>query len=166
MLEISAEWNAFYLAQDEYKARTVVQKARELLGVLAEADARGRADAERRRQETAARQRGEKETVVRQQSALLLAQCDQIAVEGDPQQRGYLLEDLLNREFDLHGFTVARAFRRNNAGKQIDAAFEMEGCHYLVECRWRARLSAPYAGSFGEDGCHPERLATSHTAPR
>jgi hypothetical protein len=42
IIEIASEWDAFDLAQDEYKARAVVQKARDLKGVLAEADARER----------------------------------------------------------------------------------------------------------------------------
>jgi len=41
----------------------------------------------------------------------------------------------------LHGIAVIRAFQRNDGGEQIDAAFEMEGWHYLVECRWRAKLA-------------------------
>jgi hypothetical protein len=68
--------------------------------------------------------------MLRQQSALLLAQFDQAASSVEHQQRGYLLEDLLNRTFDL-----LRAFRRNDGGEQIEAAFELDGWHYLVECR-------------------------------
>jgi hypothetical protein len=89
-----------------------------------------------------ARQRGERETALRNQSALLLAQFDQAAIDNyDPQGRGYLLQDLLNRTFDLHGLPPTRAFIRNNGGEQIDAAFELEGWHYIVECRWRAKLA-------------------------
>jgi hypothetical protein len=71
----------------------------------------------------------------------LLAQFEDAAKEGDPHQRGYFLEDLLNRVFLLHEISVYRSFRRNSGGEQIDAAFEMEGWHYIVECRWRARLA-------------------------
>jgi hypothetical protein len=52
--------------------------------------------------------------------------------------RGYLLEDLLARTFGLHGVEVARSFRRNEGGEQIDGAFRFDGWHYIVECRWRA----------------------------
>ena len=141
LIKVAAEWTAFHLAQDEYKARAVVQKARALHGVLIEADERERAEHERRLLETADRQRQDKEKAVRQQSSLLLAQFEQAAVDGDPQHRGYLLEDLLNRLFDLHAIKVIRSFRRNNGGEQIDAAFEMEGWHYIVECSWRASLA-------------------------
>lgn len=138
---IAADWSAFHLAQNEYQARAVVQKAREMRGVLAEADARERAEAEARR-EAAAQQHGrEQREPLDRQSTLLLAQFDQAASSPDHQQRGYLLEDLLNRTFDLHGIPVLRAFRRNGGAEQIDAAFELDGWHYLVECRWRARLA-------------------------
>jgi len=50
LVAIAADWSAFHLAQDEYKARAVVQKARELRGALAEADVRERAAAEARRE--------------------------------------------------------------------------------------------------------------------
>jgi hypothetical protein len=141
LIRISAEWDAFHLAQNEFEARAVVQKAREILGVLAEADARERAEAECRQQERAERQQREKAATLRQQSALLLAQFDHAASEGEAQQRGYFLEDLLNRTFDLHGLSVRQSFRRNSGGEQIDGAFEMEGWHYIVECRWRERLA-------------------------
>jgi hypothetical protein len=141
LVAIAASWDAFHLAQDEYKARAVVQKARELQGILVEAEARERAQAERRAQEATDRRKREKKALLRDQSALLLAQFEHAAMEGDPHKRGYLLEDLLNRTFVLHEITVHRSFRRNAGGEQIDAAFEMDGWHYIVECRWRARLA-------------------------
>ena len=141
LIDLAAGWAAFHLAQDEYKARAVVQKAREIAGVLAEADAREQAEQERIAQERALRQQSERKSTLRQQSALLLAQFDQAAVDGEPHNRGYLLQDLLNRTFDLHGIPVARAFQRNAGGEQIDGAFEMESWHYIVECRWRKKLA-------------------------
>jgi len=100
---LAANWNSFHLADDEYAARAVVQKARELTGVLAQADARERAERDRVAQEHATRQRQERETALRQQSALLLAQFEEASRGDDPHRRGYLLEDLLNRVFVLHG---------------------------------------------------------------
>lgn len=141
LVTIAAEWSAFHLAQDEYKARAVVQKARELRGVLAGADARERAAAEALREAAEQRRRCQRAEVLRTQSALLLAQFDQAACSADPQNRGFLLEDLLTRTFDLHGIQVRRPFRRNEGGEQIDGAFQLSGWHYLVECRWRARLA-------------------------
>jgi hypothetical protein len=142
LLDIAANWNSFHLAADEYKARAVVQKARELTGSLAESDARERARQEKERSDRTARERRERESTLRKASALLLAQFDHAAVDGsDPQARGYLLQDLLNRTFDLHGIPPAKAFLRNDGGEQIDAAFELDGWHYIVECRWRKKLA-------------------------
>ncbi|MER8911793.1 hypothetical protein NKI82_29990 [Mesorhizobium sp. M0482] len=141
IIAIAADWSAFHLAQNEYQARAVVQKAREMHGVLEAADARERKQAEALRgTEVQQRRREQRETLARQ-SSLLLAQFDQAASSSDYQQRGYFLEDLLNRAFDLHGIPVLRAFRRNGGGEQIDAAFELDGWHYIVECRWRTRLA-------------------------
>jgi hypothetical protein len=117
LLELAAGWDRFHLAQDEYKARAVTQKARELTGVLADADARERAEQERIAEERAARQRRDREADLRRQSDLLLAQFDEASVDGEPHQRGYLLQDLLNRTFDLHGIPVARSFQRNSGGE-------------------------------------------------
>jgi hypothetical protein len=141
LVNLAAEWNSFHLADNEYEARAVVQKARELVGVLAEADAREKAELERAATERAERQRKEREGMLRQQSGLLLAQFDAAAADGDPQQRGYLLQDMLNRLFDLHGIPIVRPFTRNSGAEQIDGAFEMDGWHYIVECRWRVKLA-------------------------
>ncbi|WBO20922.1 hypothetical protein [Sphingomonas abietis] len=140
IVSLAADWTAFHLAQNEYQARAVVQKARELRGVLAAADERERSEAEARRTAAAQQRSREQADMMRRQSALLLAQFDQAASSDDHQKRGYLLEDLLNRTFDLHGIAVVRPFRRNGGAEQIDAAFELDGWHYLVECRWRTRL--------------------------
>jgi len=141
LISIAAEWSDFHLAQDEYKARAVVQKARELRGILEDTDNRERTAADARREIREKQERQERTEALRRQSELLLAQFDQAASSSDLQQRGYFLEDLLNRAFDLHGIPVLRSFRRNGGGEQIDAAFELDGWHYLVECRWRERLA-------------------------
>lgn len=142
LLKMAAEWTSFDLAQDEYKARAVVQKAREIMGVLADADEREKAERDRATQERAEQQKIEHEAMQRRELALLLAQFDQASADGDdPQARGYLLQDLLNRLFLIHGIPVVRAFQRNSGAEQIDGAFELDGWHYIVECRWRAKLA-------------------------
>ena len=75
------------------------------------------------------------------QSELLLMMFDELAQSDDPRRRGYLLQDLLNRLFDLHKIPVVRPFFRNEGAEQIDDAFKLEGWHYLVECRWREKLA-------------------------
>jgi hypothetical protein len=141
LIDIASGWDAYDLAQDEYKARAVVQKARELKGVLAATDAREKAEQERAAQERVDRQQKEREELLRRESALLLAQFDHLSTHGEPQERGFLLQDVLNRLFVAHGIAVARSFQRNAGGEQIDAAFELESWHYIVECRWREKLA-------------------------
>jgi hypothetical protein len=141
VIDLAAGWSSFHLAHDEYEARAVVQKALELRGSRAAAAERKRAEAEARRAAAAERDRRERQDTLSRQSGLLLAQLDEAASSSDHQGRGLLLEDLLDRVFVLHGIPVHRSFRRNGGGEQIDGAFELDGWHYLVECRWRSRLA-------------------------
>jgi len=141
LIDLSAEWDGFHLAQDEFKARAVVQKARELRGILIEADARERIEYERRLKEIAEQRRRDKEVEFRRESDLLLAQFDSATSGSNPQQRGYFLQDLLSRLFLLHQIPVVRSFLRNEGGEQIDGAFQMDNWHYIVECRWRTKLA-------------------------
>lgn len=141
LIEIAAGWDAFHLASDEYAARATVQKAREVSQSIAENEERVRVAAEAGQRAAAANQAREHEAMLVQQSLLLLGQFDEATKDGDPQGRGYLLQDLLNRLFDLHQFPVSRAFHRNDGGEQIDGAFQMDGWHYLVECRWRKKAA-------------------------
>ena len=142
LIELASEWDSFHLADNEYEARAVVQKAREMVGVLVKAEEREKAEHDRITRERMERQRKEREATFKQQSGLLLAQFEESARDdGDPQQRGYLLQDLLNRVFDLHRIPIVKPFTRNSGAEQIDAAFEFEGWYYIVECRWRAKLA-------------------------
>ena len=141
LISIAAQWSSFHLANDEYEARATVHKARELLGALEIMEAREAKQRELARKAELARMEKERVELLRKQSELLLMMFDHLAAE-DPQQRGYLLEDLLNRLFDAHSIPVVRSFRRNQGGEQIDGAFKLEGWHYLVECRWRKKLSS------------------------
>lgn len=139
LVGIAAAWEDFHLAADEYRARAVVEKAKELHARSVEDADEARSRRTREASDREARATTEAAATRRRASALLLAQFDHAAAEGDPHARGFLLQDLLNRVFDLHGFTVSRSYTRNAGGEQIDGAFEMEGWHYLVECRWRAK---------------------------
>ncbi len=79
--------------------------------------------------------------VLKKQLELLLMMFDTLAKSSDPQQRGYLLQDLLNRIFDLHEMPPVKSFTRNQGAEQIDGAFRFEGWYYVVECRWREKLA-------------------------
>lgn len=154
IIDIASGWDAYDLAQDEYKARAVTQKARELKGVLADADAREKVEHERATRERSERQQREREGALRKESTLLLAQFDHLSTHGEPHERGFLLQDILNRLFVAHGIAVARSFQRNAGGEQIDGAFELDGWHYIVECRWREKLAGgrELDGLYGQIG--------------
>jgi hypothetical protein len=141
IIEIAANWSSFHLAENEYAARATVQKARELLGTIELMEAREAKQRELARKEELARMERERADLMRKQSELLLMMFDDMASSGDHQKRGYLLQDLLNRIFDLHQIPVVRSFSRNEGAEQIDGAFKIEGWHYLVECRWRKKLA-------------------------
>lgn len=144
MIRLAADWDAYHLAQNEYEARAVVEKARRLVGALEEYDERELRIAEAAVVAATERQvklEREKRAQITKQRELLLSQFDHAAAHTYPQEKGYYLEDLLNRLFDLFSFPVVSSFKRNNGAEQIDGAFEMDGWHYIVECRWRERLA-------------------------
>jgi hypothetical protein len=141
IIEIAANWSSFHLAEDEFQARATVQKAREVLGTIELMEAREAKQRELVRKEELARMERERAEILKKQSELLLMMLDELAINADEQHRGYLLQDLLNRTFDLHEITVVASFTRNDGGEQIDGAFKLEGWHYIVECRWRRKLS-------------------------
>jgi hypothetical protein len=59
----------------------------------------------------------------------------------DKRQRGFLLEDLLNRIFSLYEIPTQKSFKRNEGGEQIDGAFKLDGWYYLVKCKWTENLT-------------------------
>lgn len=137
LIVLAATWDAFHLAADEYQARATVQKAREVQPGLVEYRAQQDASRHACERDAAASAARAQKALLEQQSGLLLGQFDHAMAGDDAHGRGYLLQDLLNRLFDLHNFPVHKAFVRNDGAEQIDGAFEMDGWHYLVECRWR-----------------------------
>lgn len=141
IVEIAASWSSFHLASDEYAARATVQKAREVLDTIELMAAREAKQRELGRKEEIARMEREKAELFRKQSGLLLMMFDELVSSGDAHRRGYHLQDLLNRTFDLYEIPVHKSFTRNQGGEQIDGAFKLDGWHYLVECRWREKLA-------------------------
>jgi multidrug efflux pump subunit AcrA (membrane-fusion protein) len=119
----------------------VVQKARALQGSLTEADVREAEQLARAQAEQARARQKARQNALARESSLLLAQFDDLSQSGDPQKRGYALQDILTRLFNVHGVAVKRSFMRNQGAEQIDGAFELEGWHYIVECRWRERMA-------------------------
>ncbi len=89
---------------------------------------------------------------------LMLRQYDALASgSSTPQDRGIQLEQLMNELFKLEAIPVKESFRRNKGGEQIDGAFELDGGYYLVECKWRSKLTRQDAvdvlsGKLGRSG--------------
>lgn len=131
IIEIASEWKDFYLAKDEYVARAIVQKAKDI--VNSKILQTNEVQIGREKQE-----HNEK----MEQYKLLLMMFDEISIkETNPQQRGYYLEDLINRLFQLNDIALMESFRRNNGGEQIDGSFKMDGWYYIVEMKWTKQLS-------------------------
>lgn len=141
IIEIAANWSSFHLAEDEFVARATVQKAREMIGTIESKEAREAEHRETIRKEEVSRRERERAELLLKQSQLLLMMFDDLFKSDDPHKRGYLLQDLLNRLFDLHEVPIYKSFTRNEGAEQIDGAFKLEGWHYLVECRWRKKLA-------------------------
>ena len=71
----------------------------------------------------------------------LLKMYEELGELEDHKKRGYLLQDLLNMMFEFDEIPATRSFMRNDNGEQIDGGFELEGWHFIVECRWRDQLT-------------------------
>ena len=142
IVKLASEWTSFHLADDEFAARATVQKAREIMGTVETMEAHERLQRDSTRKEEIARLAEERSRMFRKESGLLLMMFDEMAqLDIDPQRRGFLLQDLLNRAFSLCEVPVQKSFQRNEGAEQIDGAFRLEGWHYLVECRWRRKLA-------------------------
>jgi hypothetical protein len=135
IVEIGAQWSSFHLARDEFAARAAVQKAREVLGTIEDSERRQAEEREAARKEEIARMARQRADLLRRQSELLLQMFDELSRSHNPQRRGYLLQELLTRLFDVHGIPVYASFTRNEGGEQIDGAFQLNSWYYLVECR-------------------------------
>ena len=62
----------------------------------------------------------------------------------NPQKRGSMLEDVLNRFFGANGVLISEAFARTGDSgtgvvEQIDGAIEIDGHIYLVEMKWHSQ---------------------------
>lgn len=126
MIEIAAHWSSFHLADDEFQARATVQKARELIGNIELMEAREAKQRELARKEELARMEREQAEVFRKQSELLLMMFDELAMSADEQRRGFLLQDILNRTFDLHAIPVV-ALQEMRAASRLMVPLNLKG---------------------------------------
>ena len=138
IIQIAANWDKFELCGKEYEARAVKAKAQEIMARHQRFQAKKTARNEAERRDEDRRYRLEKE----RELGLLLAMFDELATQDhNPQERGFRLQDLLNRLFGAFEIPVHKSFTRNTGAEQIDGAFEIDGWYYLTECRWRGTLS-------------------------
>jgi hypothetical protein len=138
ILEIAGAWSNFHLANDEYAARAVVHKAREVLDMVETMEAREAEAREMARQQELARMSHEKGELLKRHSDLLLMMFEGMARSEDPHGRGYLLQELMNRLFDLHEIPVC-----------IDLSLGMPAESKLTE---RSRLKAGTTSSSAVGG--------------
>ena len=138
IIAIAAGWETFELSGNEYQARAVKAKAQEIL----KRDQQFQAEEAARDDD--ARQARDKEylSARKRELGLLLAMFDEwTRQDQNAQARGYLLQELMNRLFVAFEIPVQRSFIRNDGAEQIDGAFQINGRFFLMECRWRRRLS-------------------------
>ena len=141
MIGIAASWNKLYLAEKEYAAGATVQKAKELLEAIEAKEENQAKDIQLDKEKELQQIEQERIRAFSNQCAALLSMFDSLSTSNDEQVRGFHLQELLTRTFDLHSIQVVGSFKRNEGGEQIDGAFKLEGWHYIVECRWRKQLS-------------------------
>ena len=56
--------------------------------------------------------------------------------------RGLQFEELINGLFAASDVEVEKKFYRNSGAEQIDGAFQLDGWHYLVECKWTTAMTS------------------------
>ena len=88
IVEIAASWTNFHLAKDEYAARAIVHKAREVLDLVETIEAREAHAREIARQQELARMSREKAELLKKHSDLLLMMFDEMARSNYVQERG------------------------------------------------------------------------------
>ena len=142
VIQIGAGWSDFHLHEREMDARAAVEKAKAYLRQLEGVEARERARQEEISREKKHQREREQTAQFTRERNLLRMQFDALHQMSDPQERGRLLEDFLNRFFALFKIRSVGSFKRNQGGEQIDGAFVWDGgWHYIVECKWQKKLS-------------------------
>lgn len=145
---------------DQLKARGLVASLRDVVNVKdsftrmkqeRDAEREQVLATQRAKQVSAAEKRAKVGDVSKRLSALF-------AMDDKPQERGKLLEAVLNDLFKAYGIHVREDFRRktpdsNVVLEQIDGVIELDGTIHLVEMKW---LNAPVG--IGEFSPHLSRL--------
>ena len=129
-------------SEDRLKAQGLVSQIRNVVDVKdsftrmrLEREEEARKNRETNRVETEAKQRQ------REVSSEILRDFYSLFSMNNPQQRGLMLEGVLNRYFKAAGISVREDFRRNpelgfGVIEQIDGVIEIDGHIYFVEMKW------------------------------
>ena len=103
LIQVAANWEKFELADNEYEARAVKAKAIEI------SKRHQQLDAEEAARNVAAKRESHGEHLLARtrEIRLLLAMFDELITQDqNPQERGFRLQDLLNRLFDAFDIPV------------------------------------------------------------
>jgi Restriction endonuclease len=129
--------------QDQYKAKGLVASLREAVNAK-DSFTRMKQERDAERSETLARRRAEIAAVTQRRARI--AEIGSrlgglFGMDHKPQERGTLLESVLNDLFEVYGIQVREAFRRKEPDgalvlEQIDGVIEIDGTIYLVEMKW------------------------------
>ncbi len=127
---------------DRLKAKGLVAEIRELVNIK-DSFTRMNIERERERQQRIEKEEAEKKVAHQRQEVIERVKDDFFMLFSmtNPQKRGHLLEDVLNRLFKAFGICVREAFCLvSDAGQgiieQIDGVVEFDGHIYFVEMKW------------------------------
>lgn len=146
--------------EDLLKAKGLVSSVREAVNAK-DSFTRMTQERDAEREQVIARQRAEQSAFIAKRAAIddvskrLFAL---FALDDRPQERGKLLEAVLNDLFRAYGIHVREDFRRKDPDtgtvlEQIDGVIELDGAIHLVEMKW---LNVPVG--IGEFSPHLSRL--------
>lgn len=133
--------------EDQLKAKGLVASVREAVNAK-DSFTRMKQERDAERDATLARQRAEQAAAAEKRAKVEQVEARLSALFGmddKPQERGKLLEGVLNDLFRAYGILVREDFRRKDPDtsvvlEQIDGVIEIDGAVHLVEIKW---LNAP-----------------------
>lgn len=129
--------------EDQLKAKGLVASVREAVNAK-DSFTRMKQERDAEREATLARQRAEQAASAEKRAKIEQVETRLSALFGmddRPQERGTLLEGVLNDLFQAYGILVREDFRRKDPDtsvvlEQIDGVIEVDGDIYLVEMKW------------------------------
>lgn len=130
-------------ADDQYKAKGLVASIREAVNKK-DSFTRMKQEREAEREERVAKQQAERSIAAEKRTKLEdinLRLSKLFMMDNKPQERGRLLEGVLNDLFRVYGIHVCEDFRRKDPDtaivvEQIDGVIEVDGTIHLVEMKW------------------------------